>query len=72
MLARARRPSSSEEVKKVLCSKELPFAECVSGAPSGDYLSRAILNSRGEHPLSDTADTADAADMGLTSCRWIR
>jgi transposase InsO family protein len=34
------------------------------GAPSGDYLGRAIVDCRG-------APTADTARMGLTSCRWI-
>ena len=52
------------ELKKVLCSWESPFANCLSGAPGGDYLSRAILDCRG-------APTADTAFMGLTSCRWI-
>jgi hypothetical protein len=48
----------------VLCSWESPFANCLSGAPGGDYLSRAIVDCRG-------APTADTAFMGLTSCRWI-
>jgi hypothetical protein len=48
----------------VLCSWESPFADCLSGAPGGDYLSRAIVDCRG-------APTADTAFMGLTSCRWI-
>jgi transposase-like protein len=48
----------------VLCSRESPFANCLSGAPGGDYLSRAIVDCRG-------APTADTAFMGLTSCRWI-
>ena len=38
------------------------FASCLSGAPSCDYLSRAIVDCRG-------APTADTAYMGLTSCR---
>jgi hypothetical protein len=48
----------------VLCSWESPFADCLSGAPNCDYLSRAILPCRGA-PITDTAY------MGLTSCRWI-
>jgi hypothetical protein len=48
----------------VLCSWESPFADCLSGAPSCDYLSRAIVPCRGA-PITDTAY------MGLTSCRWI-
>jgi hypothetical protein len=51
-------------VKKVLCSWESPFANCLSGAPGGDYLSRAIVDCRG-------APTVDTAFMGLTSCRRI-
>jgi len=50
--------------KKLLCSWESPFANCVAGAPGGDYLSRAIVHCSG-------APTADTAFMGLTSCRWI-
>ena len=46
------------------CSWESPFADCLSGAPGGDYLSRAIVPCRGA-PITDTAF------MGLTSCRWI-
>lgn len=45
-------------------SRESPFANCLSGAPGGDYLSRAIVGGRG-------APTADTAFMGLTSCRQI-
>jgi hypothetical protein len=45
----------------VLCSRESPFADCLPGAPSCDYLSRAILPCRGA-PITDTAY------MGLTSC----
>ena len=45
----------------MLCSWELPFAGCLSGPPSGDYLSRAIVDCGG-------APIADTADMGLTSC----
>jgi hypothetical protein len=41
-------------VKKVLCSRESPFANCLSGAPGGDYLSRAIVNCK-EAPTTDTA-----------------
>jgi hypothetical protein len=48
----------------VLCSWESPFADCLSGAPNGDYLSRAIVPCRGA-PITDTAH------MGLTSSRWI-
>jgi hypothetical protein len=48
----------------VLCSWESPFANRLSGAPSGDYLSRAIVGCRG-------APTVDTAFMGLTSCRRI-
>jgi hypothetical protein len=48
----------------VLCSWESPFADCLSGAPNCDYLSRAILPCR-RAPITDTAY------MGLTSCRWI-
>ena len=48
----------------MLCSWESPFAKCRSGAPGGDYLSRAIVDCSG-------APTADTAFMGLTSCRWI-
>jgi hypothetical protein len=51
-------------VKKVLCSWESPFANCMAGAPGGDYLSRAIVKCSG-------APIADTAFMGLTSCRWI-
>ena len=51
-------------MKKVLCSWESPFANCLAGAPGGDYLSRAIVTCSG-------APTADTAFMGLTSCRWI-
>lgn len=47
----------------MLCSWESPFANGLSGAPIGDYLSRAIVRSR--------APIADTAFMGLTSCRWI-
>jgi hypothetical protein len=47
-------------------SRESPFANCVSGAPGADYLSRAILDCRGA-PTTD----ADTAFMGLTSCRWM-
>ena len=46
---------------KVLCSWELPFAGCPSSTPSGDYLSRAIVDCGG-------APIADTAYMGLTSC----
>ena len=45
----------------MLCSWELPFAGCLSGPPSGDYLSRPIVDCGG-------APIADTADMGLTSC----
>ena len=48
----------------MLCSWESPFANCLAGAPGGDYLSRAIVDCRG-------APTADTAFMGLTSCRRI-
>jgi hypothetical protein len=48
----------------VLCSRESPFANCLLGAPGGDYLSRAIVNCKG-------APTTDTAFMGLTSCRLI-
>lgn len=51
-------------MKKVLGSWESPFANCLLGAPGGDYLSRAIVNCRG-------APTMDTAFMGLTSCRKI-
>jgi hypothetical protein len=51
-------------LKKVLCSWESPFAIALSGAPSGDYLSRAIVDCRG-------APTVDTAFMGLTSFRRI-
>ena len=51
-------------LKKVLCSWEPPFANFLAGAPGSDYLSRGIVDCRG-------APTADAAFMGLTSCRWI-
>ena len=44
----------------MLCSWESPFADCLSGAPNCDYLSRAILPGRGA-PITDTAY------MGLTS-----
>jgi hypothetical protein len=61
----------SEAVVEVKCKVEegvvfmgVPFANCLSGAPGGDYLSRAIVDCRG-------APTADTAFMGLTSCRWI-
>jgi hypothetical protein len=58
------RPRRSAELKKVLYSWEPPFANCLAGAPGGDYLSRGIVDCRG-------APTADTAFMGLTSCRWI-
>jgi hypothetical protein len=48
----------------VLCSWESPFANCLAGAPGGDYLSRAIVDRGG-------APTADTAFMGLTSCRRV-
>jgi len=48
----------------VLCSQGSPFANCLAGAPGGDYLSRAIVDCSG-------APTANTALMGLTSCRWI-
>jgi hypothetical protein len=48
----------------VLCPWESPFAGCLSGAPTGDYLSRAIVDGGGA-PITDTAF------MGLTSCRQI-
>jgi hypothetical protein len=48
----------------VLCARESPFANCVSGAPRGDYVSRTTLDCGG-------APTVDTAFMGLTSCRWI-
>ena len=51
-------------LKKVFCSWESPFAIALSGAPSGDYLSRAIVDCRG-------APTVDTAFMGLTSFRRI-
>jgi hypothetical protein len=51
-------------MKKVSCSWESPFANCLMGAPGGDYLSRAIVDCRG-------APTADTAFMGLTSCRRV-
>jgi hypothetical protein len=38
-----------------------PFAGCLSGAPTGDYLSRAIVDGGGA-PITDTAF------MGPTSC----
>jgi hypothetical protein len=47
----------------VLCARESPFANCVSGAPGGDYRSRAVLSCTG-------APIAVTAFMGLTSCRW--
>ena len=50
--------------KKVLCSRESPFASCVWGAPSRDYLSRAIVDCGG-------APNADTAFMGLTSCSSV-
>ena len=46
------------------CSWESPFGHCLSGAPGGDYLSRAIVDCR-------EAPTVDTAFMGLTSCRRI-
>jgi hypothetical protein len=54
----------SAELKKVLYSWESPSANCLAGAPGGDYLSRAIVDRRG-------APTADTAFMGLTSCRRV-
>jgi len=51
-------------LKKVLCSWESPFANCLAGAPGGDYLSRAIVDCGG-------APTPDTAFMGLTSCRRV-
>lgn len=48
-------------LKKVLCSWETPFAKWLTGAPGGDYRSRAIVHWRG-------APTVDSAFMGLTSC----
>jgi hypothetical protein len=40
------------------------FRGLPSGAPGGDYLSRAIVDCGGA-PITDTAF------MGLTSCGWI-
>src|SRR4051812_39435424 len=34
-----------------MCSWESPFTNHLAGAPGGDYLSRPIVNCRGEHPL---------------------
>ncbi len=51
-------------MKKVLCSWESPFANCLAGAPGSDYLSRGIVDFRG-------APTADTAFMGLTSYRRV-
>ena len=45
-------------------SWESPFANCVAGAPSGDWPSRAIVDCRG-------APATDTAFMGVTSCRRI-
>ncbi|GGN09928.1 hypothetical protein GCM10009721_42380 [Terrabacter tumescens] len=43
---------------------EAPFGGCRSGTPGGDYARRVIGDGGG-------APGADAADMGLTSCRWV-
>jgi len=51
-------------MKKVLCSWESPFADCLSGAPGGDYLSRAIVPCR-EHPLRILRTWVSPP------CRWI-
>jgi hypothetical protein len=50
-------------VEEGVCSWESPFADCLSGAPNCDYLSRAIVRCR-VAPITD-------AYMGLTSYRWI-
>jgi len=59
----------SEAVVELTCGVEegvvfmgVALRELRGGAPSGDYLSRAIVDCRG-------APTADTAYMGLTSCR---
>src|SRR3954453_1689383 len=36
----------------MFCSWESPLANCLAGAPGGDYLSRAIVNCRGA-PTAD-------------------
>ena len=61
----------SEVVVELMCGVEegvvfmgVAFRGCLSGAPSCDYLSRAIMPCGGA-PITDTAF------MGLTSCRWI-
>ena len=51
-------------MKKVLCSWESPLANCLAGAPGGDYLSRAIVDCSG-------APDTDTAFMGLTSRRRV-
>src|SRR5271157_5260032 len=59
------------EVIELMCGVEegvvfmgVAFRGCLSGAPSCDYLSRAIMPCGGA-PITDTAF------MGLTSSRWI-
>lgn len=53
----------------MLCSWESPFADCLSGAPNCDYLSRAICPA-GEHPLRILRTWVSPPADGSRSGEW--